>query len=140
MQNSNHTKPRVAIYCRVAHGDESPNGGAIEAQRQLLRSFAKERGFSNCTEYADHAASGLTLDRPAFVKMCEDIRKGMLDVVLVKDLARIGRDIILVCRWLERMKKSGVDVISVQDGFLGNVGMSFKSTKCKRAGFDGPAA
>ena len=84
MQQHKNDKMRVAIYYRVAHNDNA-DSCAIDAQRQLLRSFAKEQGFSDYTEYADNATNGLTLDRPAFMKMCEDIRKGILDVVLVKN-------------------------------------------------------
>ena len=45
-------------------------------------------------EYIDDGYSGTNFNRPAFQDMIEDAKKGKVDVLLVKDLSRLGRDYI----------------------------------------------
>ncbi|UKI58985.1 MAG: recombinase family protein [Clostridium sp.] len=46
-------------------------------------------------EYVDDGYSGTDFDRPGFNLMMEDLKKGLINLVIVKDLSRLGRDHIL---------------------------------------------
>ncbi|WP_027087980.1 recombinase family protein [Cohnella panacarvi] len=84
---------RTAIYCRLSRDDEqSGESMSIENQRFLLRRYAKEQGFEVVEMYTDDGWSGTNFDRPDFQRMKRDIESGAFDIVLVKDLSRLGRN------------------------------------------------
>ena len=105
---------QAAIYCRVACADKN----TIEAQRLSLHRLAKSLGCDSYIEYLDNGASVLTLERPAFSQMIADIQAGIISFVLVKDIARISRDISSFRKWMDEMDKLGVTVMSANDGLL----------------------
>ena len=61
-------------------------------QRALLTQYAKEHGFWVVEVDVDDGWSGLNFDRPDFNRMLDDIEAGKIDVVITKDLSRLGRD------------------------------------------------
>ena len=97
----------AAIYCRLALKDAC----AMEAQRLSLRRFARELGYADCAEYVDNGASGLALERPAFIKINADIRAGRVRTVIVKDIAAISRNAVALLEWMRDVKARGVVVI-----------------------------
>ncbi len=109
---------KAAIYCRVALADTL----ALEAQRISLSQFAKAHGFDDCAEYLDNGVSGLTMDRPAFARLDEDIRAGRIQAVFIRKVSRISRDCFTLHRWLRDTQSLGVTVISQCDGVLSTAG------------------
>lgn len=86
-------RTRTAIYCRLSRDDEqSGESMSIENQRILLQRYAKENGFEVVDVYIDDGWSGTNFDRPDFQRMKRDIENGNIDIVLVKDLSRLGRN------------------------------------------------
>jgi site-specific DNA recombinase len=84
---------RTAIYCRLSRDDEQSNESmSIENQRILLLRYAKEHGFEVVEVYTDDGWSGTNFDRPDFQRMKRDIESGGINIVLVKDLSRLGRN------------------------------------------------
>ena len=105
----NHDKKqKAAVYCRVASEDNV----AIENQRQILRRLAAEHGYEDCAEYLDNGESGLSLDRPAFSQLHNDMLAGKIKSVFVLNTSRIGRDLYSTMKWLEQAQTLGVEVIS----------------------------
>jgi DNA invertase Pin-like site-specific DNA recombinase len=110
-------KRKTALYCRVAY-PHSPDAHEIIVQQQLLRNFAKSRGFENFKEYSDIGCNGLTFDnRPAFARLEADIKAGEIETVIVRGIDRIARDFYLTARWLGGLEKHGVKFIDI-NGFL----------------------
>ena len=105
-----HTKWKVAMYCRVANY----NAESMEMQRETVTLHAVERGYAKERDdirvYADNGASGANLDRSGFSEMMESIAKGETDTVIVKSLDRISRDFLITDKWLDKMRESGVAV------------------------------
>ncbi|CAM3279435.1 MULTISPECIES: recombinase family protein [Paenibacillus] len=86
-------RTRTAIYRRLSRDDEqSGESMSIENQRILLERYAKENGFEVVDIYTDDGWSGTNFDRPDFQRMKRDIENGKIDIVLVKDLSRLGRN------------------------------------------------
>lgn len=84
---------RTALYCRLSKDDDvQGDSESIKTQKTLLTQYAKEHGFLVVDIYADDGYSGLNFDRPGFNQMIEDIENGKIDVVITKDLSRLGRD------------------------------------------------
>ena len=101
-------KKQAAIYCRVASKDDF----AIERQRQDLRRFAAAQGYEDCAEYLDNGVNGLTLDRPAFSRLHNDMIAGKIQVIFIVSASRIGRDLFATMKWLHEAKASGAEIIS----------------------------
>jgi len=80
------------IYCRVAHnGPDSAE--VLEAQRNRLESYAKEHDFEIVGVSSD-IASGLTFEnRPGLLEFHTEAVDGDVDILLLCDLARLGRDL-----------------------------------------------
>ena len=104
-------KQLVAIYCRLAHEDDLE----MQAQRRTMHAFAESLGFQDCAEYADNGYSGRTLDRPSFMKMMGEVRAGNVQVVFVRNISRICRDIVLYNNWMRQIQSRNVTVISTQE-------------------------
>ncbi|MNO68540.1 hypothetical protein D3C76_593750 [compost metagenome] len=86
-------RTRTAIYCRLSRDDEqSGESMSIENQKILLQRYAKEHHFEVAEIYVDDGWSGTNFDRPDFQRMKRDIESGSIDIVLVKDLSRLGRN------------------------------------------------
>ena len=84
---------RTGGYCRLSRDDEQ-NGESmsIENQRSTLIRYAKENGLEIVDWYIDDGWSGTNFDKPDFQRMKSDIEDGKIDVVLVKDLSRLGHN------------------------------------------------
>ena len=109
---------RAALYLRLSRDDTGCAGESesIANQRRLLHDYALREGWPVVAEYADDGVSGTTFDRPQFQKMlCEIPRRG-INLILIKDLSRLGRDYLETGRYLERyFPEHGVRVVAVGD-------------------------
>lgn len=118
---------RVAIYLRLSKddGDFSVSGtgktesNSIHNQRELLRNYlAQHPEMELCGEYKDDGYTGTNFDRPDFQRMMKDIRKGLINCVIVKDLSRFGRDYIDCGKYIEKLfPQLGVRFIAINDHF-----------------------
>ena len=101
----------IAIYLRVslADGDlginEKDESNSIENQRLLILEYLKANNSiaGNEFEYVDDGYTGTNFDRPGFIRMIEDAKKGVIKVIVVKDLSRLGRDYIAVGDYIEQI-------------------------------------
>lgn len=92
----------AALYERLSRDDGGDaESNSIITQRQMLRRYAKEQGFTVYDEYTDDGISGTTFERPSFKRMIRDIEDGKIGVVLCKDLSRLGRNNALVAYYTE---------------------------------------
>ena len=111
---------RTALYMRLSREDIDKEGesASIENQRIMLQRFAKEHSFTIYKEYVDDGISGTTFDRPYFQQLINDIESDQINLVIVKDLSRLGRDYIKSGDWLENFCPShNVRFIAVQDHY-----------------------
>ena len=74
---------------------------SIENQRELLSKFAMLNGWVETKTYCDDGYSGGNFQRPGFLEMLEDARNGVINLILVKDLFRLGRDFVEVGRYTD---------------------------------------
>lgn len=98
------TKTKTALYCRLSRDDGvDKESNSIINQREMLKRYAKEHGFPVYDEYIDDGFSGTTFNRPALNRMFEDIEAGNINVVLVKDMSRLGRNNALFMYYVEEV-------------------------------------
>jgi len=110
---------QAALYMRLSREDERQGESAsIENQRKLLLRYCGEHGFHPSAEYVDDGCSGTDMEgRPALRKMLSDIKDKKINLVLVKDLSRLGRNIGDTSTLLDKFfPQHRVRFISVTDG------------------------
>ena len=84
---------KVGIYLRLSRDDGTDNESmSISNQRDLLTDYVNERGWEIEDTYIDDGVSGTTFDRPGFQRLIEDIEHKRINMVIVKDLSRLGRN------------------------------------------------
>ena len=106
-----------AGYLRLSKDDGEGESASIKNQRRIIMEFAKENGLEIIKEYCDDGFSGTNFDRPGFKALVEDIKKERINVVIVKDLSRLGRDYIETGKFTEKFfPENGVRFIAVNDG------------------------
>lgn len=94
----------VGIYVRLSNEDErSGESVSIENQKSLLTKYVKKQGWVLVETYCDDGYSGTNFDRPAFQRMLADIKDGRINLVIVKDLSRLGRNHVLVGQFTEQI-------------------------------------
>lgn len=92
----------VGIYCRLSNDDERDGESvSIENQKLLLQRYVREQGWNEVDTYIDDGYSGTNFQRPGFLKMLEDAQNGVINLILVKDLSRLGRDYVEVGRYTD---------------------------------------
>ncbi|MCD7763643.1 MAG: recombinase family protein [Lachnospiraceae bacterium] len=120
---------KQAFYLRLSQADgdlgvdNKDESNSIENQRLLLRTFAGSREDlpNEAIEYVDDGYSGTDFNRPGFAKMLEDAKQGKIDIILVKDLSRLGRDYIGVGDYLEQVfPLLGIRFIAVNSNYDSN--------------------
>ena len=76
------TPNRTALYCRLSKDDEQiGESTSIETQRIMLTRFCKENQLAIVDYYVDDGFSGLSYDRPDFLRLIDDIEAGLIDLV-----------------------------------------------------------
>lgn len=108
----------TALYCRLSQDDAlDEESNSITNQKAMLTQYAKEHGFLIVEVYVDDGWSGLNFQRPDFNRMLDDIEAGKIDVVITKDLSRLGRDHLKVGHFTEiYFPMKNVRYIAVNDG------------------------
>jgi DNA invertase Pin-like site-specific DNA recombinase len=97
-------------------GDKAESDSIINQQRLIDGFCAAHPEFQVVDHYADDGYTGTNFNRPAFQRLIHDIEAGRLDLVIVKDLSRFGRDYIDTGFYLERYFPSkGVRFIAIND-------------------------
>ena len=85
----------VGIYCRLSNDDERDGESvSIENQKLLLQNYVRQRGWNEVDTYIDDGYSGTNFDRPGVKRLIEDAKAKRINVILVKDLSRFGRNYI----------------------------------------------
>lgn len=114
---------KVGLYARLSEETEANRERAtIETQMDLLRKFVAENDdMVVFKEYADISYSGTNFERPGFGEMIGDMRNGLLNCIVVKDLSRLGRNYVETGNYIERVFPFfDVRFIAVTDGYDSN--------------------
>ena len=114
---------KAGLYARLSEESEADRERAtIETQMDLLRRFVSDSDdIAVEREYFDISYSGTNFNRPGFEEMVQDMRKGIINCIIVKDLSRLGRDYIETGNYIERVFPFfNVRFIAVTDGYDSN--------------------
>ena len=126
----------VAIYVRLSREDEKDDkykgqSESIENQIKFLKSIVNKMGWILFDVYIDDGYTGTNFNRPAFQRMIADVEKKNINLIITKDLSRLGRDYIETGRYLEKyFPKKRVRYIAVND----NIDTYYKGQNVFRVG------
>ncbi|MDO4749516.1 MAG: recombinase family protein [Eubacteriales bacterium] len=109
---------RAALYIRLSKEDDNEGlSESVNNQRSLLNEFAGKNRLVVYDTYIDDGWTGTNFDRPEFRRMIGDIERGKVNMVITKDLSRLGRDYIMTGHYMERyFPEKRVRYISLLDG------------------------
>lgn len=110
---------RAAIYIRLSYESYYTDSESIENQKLLLEDFLRKHNeFVLYAEYIDDGKTGTNFERPAFERMMNAVREGIINCIIVKDLSRFGRNHVEVGDYIERIFPFlGVRFISINDSY-----------------------
>lgn len=122
LEQIDNTTYKVAIYIRLSKEDVDRGFDESESiinQRTLLTEYVQKLGwrYELIDIYIDHGYTGTNFNRPGFQRMIRDINSGKVNMVVTKDLSRLGRDYIETGEYIEKwFPEHDVRYVSVTDG------------------------
>lgn len=99
---------------------ERKNGesGSISNQRNIVEDYCRRHGYTLVGEFVDDGWSGGNYDRPGFKAMMAALNLGKANMVVTKDLSRLGRDMRESSYYAEQVfPEMGVRYIAILDNF-----------------------
>ena len=92
----------VGIYVRLSKDDERLGESvSIENQKMILSKYVAEQGWNTYEIYVDDGFSGTDFNRPAVTRLLEDAKTGKINLIIVKDLSRFGRNYIQIGQYID---------------------------------------
>ena len=81
-----------------------------------MQRYVKENDLTLIKEYVDDGISGTTFDRPGFNEMIQDIENKSINMVITKDLSRLGRDYIKTGHYIENyFPQNNIRYVAITD-------------------------
>ena len=112
---------KVGIYARISREDEKDENykgqsESIDNQVNFIKPLIEKNNWILIDIYKDDGYTGTNFERPDFSRMLGDIELGKINLIITKDLSRLGRDYIEVGRFVERyFPEKGIRYIAVND-------------------------
>ena len=110
---------KAGIYCRLSKDDpQEGESSSITTQKAILLDYCTAQGYEVYKVYVDDGYSGLNFNRPGFQELLADVESGVINMVLTKDLSRLGRDYIMTGYYSEiYFESKGTRYIALADDF-----------------------
>lgn len=106
-------------YLRLSN--EEAQGGessSITNQRMIVQNYCKQNNITLVREFVDDGYSGGNFNRPGFKEMLKQLEQGKANLVITKDLSRLGRDMREASYYAEQFfPEHGIQYIAIADNF-----------------------
>lgn len=110
----------MTIACYARKSNEKKND-SVENQLSIIRSYIKrQKEFldAEILQFSDDGFSGIDINRDAFQELLSKVRQRGVDVIVVKDLSRLGRNYLDVCKLTDSILPfMGVRLIAVSENY-----------------------
>lgn len=107
---------RVGGYVRLSRDEDKESYSSIQSQKSIIKECSLQNQWTVYRYYEDDNCSGYTFDRPGFNALLEDLEKDKIDIVMAKDLSRIGRHNAYTLLFVDRVKKLGKRLVLPMEG------------------------
>jgi DNA invertase Pin-like site-specific DNA recombinase len=115
-----HTIFNAGLYLRLSKEDSDENEAESESianQKDFLTRYVLEQGWNIEDIYIDDGYTGTNFNRPAFKRLLKAIEEGRVNLVITKNLSRLGRDYIDTGHYIERyFPQRNIRYIALNDG------------------------
>lgn len=100
-------------------GNYNQQSNSIINQKIIIQNYLKLIPNVKVNEvYIDDGYTGTNFNRPGYEKMIHDVRNGIVNMVIVKDLSRFGRDYVEAGRYIKKeFRMLGIRFVAVLDHF-----------------------
>jgi DNA invertase Pin-like site-specific DNA recombinase len=112
------TPMRPAIYCRVSTQEQANEGLSLTEQERRLRAYCAALGWPEPVAYVDAGQSAFNDDpgkRPAFARLLADAEAGRADTIVIANMRRWARSVLVTVHTLKRFETLGVRLISLAE-------------------------
>lgn len=122
MQKASTKEWRPAIYARLSDEDRDSKKDkkdvslSIEHQIDILQGYVKDKGWQAPKIFYDDDRTGTNFDRKGFQDMYAEAQKGTINVIVIKDTSRFGRNWVQSGDYFNRIDEMGIRFISIQEG------------------------
>ena len=108
----------AGLYLRLSKDDiGTGDSSSIISQKTMLEKYVRDNDWKIHDCYVDDGYTGTNFNRPDFQRMLEDIELGNLNMVVVKDLSRLGRNYLITGQYIDiYFPDRGVRFIALNDG------------------------
>lgn len=106
---------RCAVYIRVST-DRDEQKDSLENQKNYFLNYIQENNYTLYKIYQDVASGTSTKNRDSFLELIEDVKNNKIDLVLTKEVSRLGRSMIDTGNFLELCKERNIQLIVVNNG------------------------
>lgn len=108
-----NTENRAWIYTRIDAPED--DRGVLKGQEKELLNYAEQMGFVIAGTSSD-LGSGLDFERPGLIRLTDAAWEDRFDILLVKNLGRLGRDMVQTAGLLQQLGDLGIKIFSPQEG------------------------
>lgn len=112
------TNFKVGIYCRLSQEDGADESQSIKTQKEIILDYVRKQGWTLIDTYADDGYTGTNFNRPEFNRLINDIELGKINLVVTKDLSRLGRNYLQSGYYLEEFfPEHNVRYVAINDNY-----------------------
>ncbi|OGO79014.1 MAG: hypothetical protein A2Y23_14835 [Clostridiales bacterium GWB2_37_7] len=107
---------RVVGYVRLSRDEDKESYSSILSQKSIIEEYALQHNWTVSKYYEDDNCSGYSFDRPAFNELIKAMEKHSIDIIIAKDLSRIGRHNAYTLLFLDKIKRLNKRLILPKEG------------------------
>ncbi len=106
-------------YLRLSNEEaKSGESESIKNQRSIIESYCRQNGITLVREFVDDGWTGGNFNRPGFQEMLRQLEQGRANIVITKDLSRLGRDMQQASYYAEQFfPENDIRYIAIADSF-----------------------
>lgn len=110
---------KTFAYLRLSREEaQAGESASIQNQRMMISNYCAQNGLNLVRTFVDDGWSGGNFERPGFQEMMRELGKGRADIVVTKDLSRLGRDMVEASYYAEQYyPEHGIRYIAIADNF-----------------------
>ena len=110
---------KTFAYLRLSREEaQSGESASIKNQRLMITNYCSQHVLNLVRTFVDDGWSGGNFERPGFQEMMRELEKGRADIVITKDLSRLGRDMVEASYYAEQYyPEHGIRYIAIADNF-----------------------
>ena len=111
---------KTAVYARYSvENDRAKEIGSLENQIKFVKNYVLAQDDMELVGvYVDDDYSGTNFNRPDFIQLMADIKRGKVNAVVFKDLSRLGRNYVETSNLIENVfPELKVRIVAIGNGF-----------------------